>query len=328
METNSESKQELTTIKEEISELDVEIKQETDQENDQESNNKNIINLIRDELLKVLTRFFNEIDLVFDYIDKKVVENLHNFLKSLSDENNLKRFTNETIDILQSYEQNISYITNSKGKIKTLQYNFLNNIILFDGILNFKVFVNENKNTKRSIVKYLYNIYMSVFILNFGIGNETLNTFFNGIQDRILKEKKEFNTNSQGDGNLVTSVMKNNMETMPGMPGMSGMSGMPGNFGNLIQSFMGNTDIMKLATDLSKDIESQNLDPMMLLTSMMSGKPNKRVQDLVENISNKIESKINNGEINKDILEEQAKNILNTVNIPGNNMFNMFDNVD
>lgn len=320
METNNESikvnSQELTAIQEEKS----------IEKND---NDKNIVDLIKQELFKILTTFFNEIDLVFDYIDKKVVKDLQTFLKCLNDENNLKKFTNQTIAILQPYETEISYITNSKGKIKTAQYNFLNDVVLFDGILGFKLFVNENKNTKRSIVKYLYNIYMSVFILNFGIGNETLNTFFNNIQERVLKENKEFNTNSQGDGNLVTTGMDTvrGMGSLPGT-GIPGMPGMPGNLGNLIESFMGNTDIMKLATDLSKDIESQNLDPMMLLTSMMSGKPNKRVQDLVQNISNKIENKINNGEINKDILEEQAKNILNTVQTPGNNMFNMFDNVD
>jgi hypothetical protein len=310
METNesTQEKTQLTTI-EEISESKNDV-----------SNDQSITDLIKKELLKILTAFFNEIDLVFDYIDKTVVENLQDFLKCLSDKNNLKKFTNETISILQPYEKEISYITNSNGKIKTTQYNFLNNVVLFNQTLDFKVFVKENKNTKRSIVKYLYNIYMSVFILNFGIGNDNndrLNNFINGIQERILNEKRESDGNLHMTNNVVTPNIIGN--------GIGNMGGLPGNFGNLIESFMGNTDIMKLATDLSKDIENENLDPMMLLTSMMSGKPNKRVQDLVQNISNKIESKINNGEINKDILEEQAKNILHTVN-PGNNMFNMFDN--
>mgnify|MGYP007112323325 FL=1 len=62
------------------------------------------------------------------------------------------------------------------------------------------------------------------------------------------------------------------------------------NFGNLMESLMQNNEIMNLATDLSRDIESQKLDPMMLLSSLMSGKPNDTVQNLVSNITNKIES--------------------------------------
>ena len=37
------------------------------------------------------------------------------------------------------------------------------------------------------------------------------------------------------------------------------------------------------------------------------------IQNLVSNITNKIESKINNGEIDKTVFEQQAKNIINSV---------------
>lgn len=91
-------------------------------------------------------------------------------------------------------------------------------------------------------------------------------------------------------------------------------SGGPNGFGNVLQSLMGNQEIMSLASDLSRDIQSQNLDPMALLSSMMSGKPNGAIEDLVNNITGKIEEKINNGDIDKNLLESQAQSILNNIN--------------
>jgi hypothetical protein len=87
---------------------------------------------------------------------------------------------------------------------------------------------------------------------------------------------------------------------------------------------MQNGDIMNLATELSKDIQSENLDPMTLLSSMMSGKPDNKIQKLVENITSKIETKINSGEIDQNVLEQQAQSILSTVQNTGGDFQKMF----
>jgi hypothetical protein len=71
---------------------------------------------------------------------------------------------------------------------------------------------------------------------------------------------------------------------------------------------------MSIASELSNDIKNENLDPLTLLSSMMSGKPNDTIQRLVSNISGKIERKIENGEIDKDLLEKQTESILKNVN--------------
>ena len=70
-------------------------------------------------------------------------------------------------------------------------------LILFDDILNFNVFKDENKNTKKTIVNYLNNIYMSLVILEKGI-NEAERNFKNIVsflkikmQDIEEKEEKE-----------------------------------------------------------------------------------------------------------------------------------------
>jgi hypothetical protein len=78
---------------------------------------------------------------------------------------------------------------------------------------------------------------------------------------------------------------------------------------------MGNSGILSMATELSKNIQEENIDPMSILSSMMSGRPDETVQRLIKNISGKLEEKINNGEIDKELLEEQAKNMFEMTNM-------------
>jgi len=267
---------------------------------------------IENELLKTLGKFFNEIDLVFDNIDKQKVSKLQKYLGSLKDSTNLKTFVKETILALETYDKDISYIMTTRNKIKTSEYSFLNNVTLFDNILCFSCFSNENKNTKRSIVKYLYNIYMSVFILNFGlIDNINIDSFTTHLSN--------FLSGINLDEEVITISSKNKIKQNP-------KQNVNGPNINLLESLMGNSDIMNLATDLSKDIQDQKIDPMMLLSSIMSGKPNDMIQNLVSNITNKIESKINNGEIDKTMFEQQAKNIINSVQNSNGGIQQLFGN--
>jgi len=157
---------------------------------------------------------------------------------------------------------------------------------------------------------------MSVFILNFGLVDNInidsftthLSNFLNGIN---LNEQQLIIPSSK---NISKNKIKQNT------------NGNGPQFGNLLESLMGNSDIMNLATDLSKDIQDQKIDPMMLLSSIMSGKPNDTIKNLVSNITNKIESKINNGEIDKTIFEQQAKNIINSVQNSNGDMQQLFGN--
>lgn len=320
--TMTEKEQQEIELQEQIDNIDLNI-QET-----------SLNPIIEGEMKKTLTSFFNEIDLVFDYIDKSIVDNLNNFLKSLDDSEQMKEFITNSLPILKKYEDEIFYIVTTKKKIRTNDFEFLNNIVLFNNLLEFKLFVSENKNTKRSIVKYLYNIYMSIFILNVGFVNDNniddftqqLSSFVSSMQTRLTEQEK---TEQEKIEQLKVVDTKNKIyKQRPNLPQTSvNLSQATPNFGGLLESLMQNGDIMNLATDLSKDIQNENLDPMMLLTSMMSGKPDGKIQQLVTNITSKIESKINNGELDKNLLEQQAKSILNTVqNTAGGNFGKMFEN--
>ena len=279
------------------------------------SNNENLNPLIKNEILSTLVSFITQLDLVFDYINNEYINKLRDFSTTLNDDITLLNFSETTYNILKQYESNLSYIIMGKHKIKSSDYNFLNNITLFNNILEFNVFQDENKNTKRTIVSYLYNLYMSCFILKFGRQTDTtefgqnLTSFIENLQ-KVSQEptnsknkKKKHNRHSQHTNNNNMSM--NNIMNLINNP--SNLNGLD----NVFKSLMSNNELMNIANDLSADIQNQNIDPLTLLTSMMSGKPNNQIQNLVNNVTKKIEHKINKGEIDKSLLESQAKNILN-----------------
>jgi hypothetical protein len=254
---------------------------EEEQEQDiNEQAHNGLVNMIKNELVKTINSLINEIDLVFDYVDKSVVKKLQEFVKNLPIDNNMQNFTDVTLPIIKKYESQISLIVTSKQKIKTADFEFLNQIVLFDDILPFSVFNDENKNTKKTIVNYIYNIYMSLFILQFGSTRDESN-------DNFTNELSNFITTLQTQIQPKAEVkIKQKRQQRPLQNSNSGLEG-------IFESLLSNGEIMNIATDLSNDIQMQNIDPMTLLSSVMSGKPNKQLQKLVSNITGKIERKIN-----------------------------------
>ena len=207
-----------------------------------------------------------------------------------------------------------------KHKIKTSDYDFLNNIVLFNNILEFSVFKDENKNTKKTIVSYLYNLYMSCFILNFGTKTDSedfsqnLISFIQNLQkvseepSNSKNKKKKRQVNNSSNNNKTTNNNNLNLNSIMNLVNIpSNLNGLD----DVFKSLMSNNELMNIANDLSKDIQNENIDPLTLLSSMMSGKPNNQIQKLVNNVTKKIEHKINSGQIDKTLLESQAKDILN-----------------
>ena len=256
-----------------------------------------MIGIVTSELKNNLNTFFNEIDLVFEYIDKSKVSSLREFLTKLDDEETLKQFAKSVCEYLQPYQSNM-YVVMSKPKAKTADFNFLDEIKMFDDILEFNNFKDENKNTKLTIAKYLYNIYMSCLVLQFG--NESDNQAINSFVETLLKQQQQTDQTSK-----TTDKKKKR--------GGSSANVGTGNFEHVFESLMSNKEIMSIASDLTRDIQRENLDPMEMLTSMMSGKPNAKLTGFINNITGKIEQKINSGEIDKKMLETQAQSLMNTV---------------
>lgn len=285
--------------------------------------------LIKKELFKNVDSFLNEIELTMDYLDKQIIPNIRNYMKKIdNDKDEYKKFLEYTTAHIGSYESKISAILFSNKKVKSDFYNFLNNIILFGNILNFKVFENESKNTKKGLIKYLYSIYMSsVFLyqtssqkqLEESNNTDEAEILSNKLADFIDKIQKEAETTLKDEDIKLSKSTKHkrrnaislnqNDDGLTLLPGLGG-----GEMGNLMESILGNKEILNIATDISQKMHSQQLNPMTMLSSLMSGNiENSPLQGLVEEIQQKVDDKINSGEINKTQLENQAKNIMGTI---------------
>lgn len=288
------------------------------------------------ELIDTLNCFMNELELVFEYVNN--IDDLRKYIRVLTEnKEELQKFIKDCLDILKDNEEKIYNVISSKKKIKSSEFDFLDNIILFDNLLNFSVFKHENKNTKKTIVRYIYTIYTSCFILNFGLVSNTKNggfikeddllSFVSNLTNKLkIKEESQVEKNSilpiKHHSDIKTNFTNDDLDfNKVGSQLLSGGLGDLNGLGNIFQSLMSNNEIMNIATDLSKDIKEENIDPMSLLSSIMSGKPNDKLNKLVSNITNKIETKINNGEIDKDALEQQAQSIMNSVKSNNSGLF-------
>jgi hypothetical protein len=283
--------------------------------------------LIKKELFKNVDSFLNELELTMDYLDKQIITSIRDYIKNIDiDNEEFRKFLEYTTHHLGIFQPKISAVLFSEKKIKSDYYNFLNNIILFNNILNFRVFENESKNTKKSIIKYLYSIYMStVFLYQTMSSKETeLNEDDNLLTNKLTEFIKKIQIDAETalkDEDIKTKPHSSKSKKHLKIPKLSqsnpnlleGLSG-EGDIGNIMESILGNKEILNIASEISQKMQSENLNPMSMLSSLMTGNiENTPLQGLVSEIQQKVETKINNGEINKEQLENQAKNIMGTI---------------
>lgn len=290
--------------------------------------------LIKKELFKNVDAFLNELELTMDYLDPQVIPSIRSYIKKVdSEQEEYKQFLEYTTQHLGIHESKISAVLFSNKKVKSDFYNFLNGITLFSNILSFRVFENESKNTKKGLIKYLYSIYMSCIFLNqtktetkkeadeaTQDETELLTTKLAEFVDKIQKEaettlkeediKESKPSSSRHRRRNAISYGRSNLNQAD--PALAALGG--GEMGNIMESILGNKEILNIATDISQKMQSQQINPMTMLSSLMTGNiENSPLQGLVEEIQQKVEDKINSGEIDKSKLEDQAKNIMGTI---------------
>lgn len=249
--------------------------------------------IMKEMFVNTVNQMVNELDLAFAYIPKDTIDKLHEYVAKLrSNETYLNSQFKEIYTALKEHDSTLSSLLTGNEKIRNHQLDFIHELKVFDSTLDCNIFKNENKNTKKEIVKYLATLYMSSCFLQTDLANisESLESFIKTMQrpkDENVKGKKK--------------VLR--QQTRKNATGASNIG--------MFEDLFANPDIMNLANDLTKDLEAKKIEPMSLLTSILSGKPNDTLQELVSDISNKIETKINNGELDKKALEDQAKTMLN-----------------
>jgi hypothetical protein len=240
--------------------------------------------VLKKELSQTITDMCNEFELSFDYIKKSDIDNIREIV-------NNGNVHIKIYEQLKDVESNIFGVIKCTGKIKKQQYDFLNNIN-FLGKLDLSKFAEEGKNTKQVIVKYLYNMYMPSKFLEEGIdiNQDNIKIFVESIvqaPEQVATEPKK--------KSVVTSA-KNNPQA-------------------LIEDLMKNPQIMDIANEITSDLQNQSFDPMELMSSLMLGKPNAKLNNMIKKISDKIENKIETGELNKQELEAHANQFISTIDV-------------
>jgi hypothetical protein len=94
--------------------------------------------------------------------------------------------------------------------------------------------------------------------------------------------------------------------------------------GNPLENLLNNKQIMDLAQDISKDIAESKMDPMTMISSLLSGNGGgEDLQNFMEKITSKIDLKMNNGELDKGKLEKESESIIKSLGIDTTKEVNM-----
>jgi hypothetical protein len=222
-------------------------------------------------IITSLHSFINTIEISFDYIPEAVI---NNFNKHVINTNKQVMFK-EIFDTLHIYHHEIINITNHKGKLKKIDFGFMDSIKLFT--LKLDLFTNENKSTKKNLISHIYNFYYPIYL----------------------------QVSENSDPEYIKSL---NLTVIAPVVVPEKV--------NPLDSLLGNKDIMSIANDIQAKITNENINPMDILSSLMSGSDGgPALQSLVESVTKNVDLKLENGELNKNDLETQAKKVIDSLGI-------------
>ena len=261
----------------------------------------NFYNILKTQLLKNVDDFIREIELSFDYIDKNKLNKTKKMIESCySNDIKFKDFYNDLYNKLHDFKDKLHL----SQKTKTLQLLFLNDIVFFD--ISFDIFKEEGKNTKKTLVNYLKEFYItSNFLRCITVSDNTQeenSTLFNDIQEMIN------NLTIEPDNKEKITIDKDKMinikESLPQMDDLLGT----------LNNFMQNKEIMSLTSELTSELQTSDIDPMSMMNSLLSGNLNdSKFSSLLSKITDKITNKIECGDIDKNLIEQHANNFMNQI---------------
>lgn len=250
-------------------------------------------------LSQTFEKFVCELELSFEYISSEQREKLQSLTTVESFQQN-PELLHQLNSVLSKFTEQICKIQFAKTKISTNDYKFLKNIKLFD-FFSFEPFLPENKNTKKSLINYLYSFYI------FSSASED-NTEALEMISKIGKELEEqdigSSSGSRKSKKQLEQVTKNLRKNPNAMNEVN----------KLMSNLMGNKEIMSIANDVSKQFQEKNIDPSKIMSSLLSGNLNNpELKSIFENVSSTIEQKINDGSIDKNALELQTNSIMSQI---------------
>ena len=229
---------------------------------------------LKTQLLKITGDFLREIDLSFDYIDKKTVSNAKKNLNiSIDNDIKFKEFYTDIYNTLKTHKEKGHL--DLQQKVKTRDLEFLNDLKLFN--IAFCEFNDEKKNTKRTLVNYLNEFYIISNFLKLSQGGDCTESLFNEITTIVQGLMKHSSTtdgkhedpdsvrdyvltksNVKGKGkelnNILDTIDTNDLSAATGINFSS--------FDNLLK----NKEIMNIATELTNEMENLQIDPMSIMS--------------------------------------------------------------
>lgn len=257
--------------------------------------------LAEKQFCDVITQLVNEIDLTFDYVTDKSKEALNAYVHRIKSDNEFLKAEMETFHtVMAPYMNDMQEIVLAR-KLKNSFFAFMEQITLFNGILNCGVFASENKNTKRTLVEYFNTMFISCAVIK--CPEDTEGFLKTILQNEVVLGKEEQQPKKQH----------------------SRRSAQP-QLGGVFDSLLSNPQLRAMVEDISKDIELEDMDPMTMLSSLMSGKPDAKLTRIVDSVKDKLDTKISSGELDTDALEVQAKDMMSMLSKNGvmNNMMKAF----
>merc|ERR1711907_452056 len=290
-------------------------------EKTQESVNNNQNNSQEDSILlkfnKTFFEFTNDISESFSEYSEIIKSNYN--LEGFDQATDKKHFNN--------FMKNVKkFIKNISEKDESI-FNSENQIDILEGI-NFSELwskITDEKN-KQTIWKYLHTLYILGNALDSNVNNlselmKNVNNKDNNEEDSKEKMKK-LSEHANIMLNMFNSLSEENIDL--------------DNDNNLqnINNDIDNTSIGKIAQELANEInlddfglnlDNNSADPSQLFSNLFSGNNNK-LMDLISNVGNKIQSKLQSGDIDEETLMKEAQSMMKNNPLFGNNP--LFSNPD
>lgn len=234
------------------------------------------------QLSETIDRFLNELELSFDYLCKDHIAEWRKYARTHPAET-----ASSLVTSLEPYSAALTTISMPTRKLRKTDFAFFDTVTLFPDCsnpLSTSVFLTENKNTKRTIGNYMYTMY-------------------------LLASKGAPVANNM-------AAFLGQAETPPEVQDRDVPNPVAGaGFGDLMSSLQSNPQLLDLAQDVSAHMQAERIDPMALMSQLMSGtfnmnSPDNTLTKLISSVSETIESKVQRGELDVTQLQQQASSIM------------------
>jgi hypothetical protein len=209
-------------------------------------------------------------------------------------------------------EDKLLHIRSYKGKSKTLNFDFLNNIVLYD--IDFqKILEKESKSDKKNLCLYLYNLYYPSSLYRLKKTDDIVK-FLENLKNADIKNKSV----------VKSTIPRTNITSSKSTNPLSGidMTQLDSLFknkkvGNLFKGVIDN--IMTSGLNESLGDLSNITDITQLQQSLMSS-------DIVDNVKKNVEENFKQNDLNEDDLKDELSHLMNKFGLNGMNLESLASN--